>query len=121
MSVTTMLKFGLAALAFSAFWGGFWAGINYAISFVLIQLLHFTVATKQPAMTAPAMASKLKDINEQGAVEGFVDEVANLTRTQVPPFLATCWWFFRQRWAWLLATTTFLAHRHWMSSKLRRC
>ena len=83
MSVTTMLKFGLTALAFSAFWGGFWAGINYAISFVLIQLLHFTVATKQPAMTAPAMASKLKDINEQGAVEGFVDEVANLTRTQV--------------------------------------
>jgi len=87
MSVTTMVKFGLAALAFSAFWGGFWAGINYAISFVLIQLLHFTVATKQPAMTAPAMASKLKDINEQGAIEGFVDEVANLTRTQVAAIL----------------------------------
>ena len=87
MSVTTMVKFGLAALAFSAFWGGFWAGINYAISFVLIQLLHFTVATKQPAMTAPAMAAKLKDINEQGAVESFVDEVANLTRTQVAAIL----------------------------------
>ena len=87
MSVTTMIKFGLAALAFSAFWGGFWAGINYAISFVLIQLLHFTVATKQPAMTAPAMASKLKDINEQGAVDRFVDEVANLTRTQVAAIL----------------------------------
>ena len=87
MSVTTMVKFGLAALAFSAFWGGFWAGINYAISFVLIQLLHFTVATKQPAMTAPAMAAKLKDINEQGAVDSFVDEVANLTRTQVAAIL----------------------------------
>ena len=87
MSVTTMVKFGLAALAFSAFWGGFWAGINYAISFVLIQLLQFTVATKQPAMTAPAMASKLKDLNEQGAVEQFVDEVANLTRTQVAAIL----------------------------------
>jgi site-specific recombinase len=83
MSATTMLKFGLAALAFSAFWGGFWAGINYAISFVLIQLLHFTVATKQPAMTAPAMAARLKDINEEGATERFVDEVANLTRSQV--------------------------------------
>lgn len=45
MSVTTMLKFGITALAFSAFWGGFWAGINYAASFVLIQLLHYTVAT----------------------------------------------------------------------------
>ena len=87
MSFTTMLKFGLAALAFSAFWGGFWAGVNYAISFVLIQLLHFTVATKQPAMTAPAMASKLKNINEPGAIENFVDEVANLTRTQVAAIL----------------------------------
>ena len=32
------------------------------VSFVVIQLLHFTLATKQPAMTAPAMAAKLKDI-----------------------------------------------------------
>lgn len=87
MSVTTLVKFGLVALTFSAFWGGFWAGINYAISFLLIQLLHFTVATKQPAMTAPAMAAKLKNINEEGAIEGFVDEVANLTRTQVAAIL----------------------------------
>ena len=87
MSVTTMVKFGLVALTFSAFWGGFWAGVNYAISFVLIQLLHFTVATKQPAMTAPAMAAKLKNINEEGAIESFVDEVANLTRTQVAAIL----------------------------------
>ena len=87
MAFTTMAKFGLAALAFSAFWGGFWAGINYALSFVLIQLLHFTVATKQPAMTAPAMATKLKAINEPGGLESFVDEVANLTRTQVAAIL----------------------------------
>lgn len=87
MSVTTLVKFGLAALAFSAFWGGFWAGLNYAISFVLIQLLHFTVATKQPAMTAPAIASKLKNIDEPGAIDSFVDEVANLTRTQVAAIL----------------------------------
>ena len=91
MSVTTLLKFGLAARAFSAFWGGFWAGVNYSISFVLIQLLHWTVATKQPAMTAPAMAAKLKDMqsSEDAAhtLEAFVDEVANLVRTQVAAIL----------------------------------
>ena len=91
MSVTTLLKFGLAALAFSAFWGGFWAGVNYSISFVLIQLLHWTVATKQPAMTAPAMAAKLKDIQSSEdathTLEAFVDEVANLVRTQVAAIL----------------------------------
>ncbi len=79
---TTLLKFLLLALGLSAFWGGFWAGVNYAASFVLIQLLHFTVATKQPAMTAPAMAEKLGDVATDEAVEGFVDEVTNLIRSQ---------------------------------------
>jgi len=87
MAFTTLLKFGLYALALSAFWGGFMAGVNYAVSFVLIQLLHFTVATKQPAMTAPAMAAKLKDLEGNQAVESFVDEVAHLVRSQVAAVL----------------------------------
>ena len=41
---TTFLKFLIAMLGFTAFWGGFWAGVNYAASFVLIHLLHWTVA-----------------------------------------------------------------------------
>ena len=87
MSFTTLIKLLLHTLAFSAFWGGFLAGLNYALSFVLIQLLHFTVATKQPAMTAPAMAAKLADMNDAHAVEDFVDEVANLTRSQMAAIL----------------------------------
>lgn len=83
MAFTTLAKFGLHALALSAFWGGLLAGINYALSFVLIQLLHFTVATKQPAMTAPAMAAKLKDLQGEGGVEAFVDKVTHLVRSQV--------------------------------------
>ncbi|MFN3376734.1 MAG: site-specific recombinase [Burkholderiaceae bacterium] len=87
MALTTMVKFALYALALSAFWGGFWAGVNYAVSFVLIQLLHFTVATKQPAMTAPAMAAKLKDLGSGAEVESFVDEVTHLVRSQVAAVL----------------------------------
>ena len=83
MSVTTLMKFALLGLGLSAFWSGFAAGLNYALSFVLIQLLHWTVATKQPAMTAPAMAAKLKDLTAPGAVEDFVDEVTHLVRSQV--------------------------------------
>lgn len=83
MSLTTLLKFALGALGLSAFWGGLAAGMNYALSFLLIQLLHWTVATKQPAMTAPAMAAKLKDLEEPGAVAQFVDEVTHLMRSQV--------------------------------------
>lgn len=87
MAFTTLAKFGLYALALSAFWSGFWAGANYALSFVIVQLLHFTVATKQPAMTAPAMAAKLKDLQARDAIPEFVDEVAKLVRTQVAAIL----------------------------------
>ena len=55
--------------------------------FVLIQLLHWTLATKQPAMTAPAMAAKLKDLSGGHAIEDFVDEVTHLVRSQVAAVL----------------------------------
>lgn len=83
LAATTLIKFGIGLLAFTAFWGGFWAGVNYALSFVLIHLLHWTVATKQPAMTAPALAHKLLHIDRDDGVDGFVDEVAHLVRSQV--------------------------------------
>jgi len=84
---TTWGKFLLYGLALSPFWMGFAAGMNYAASFVLVQLLHLTVATKQPAVTAPAMVAKLKDIRTPAAVRGFVDEVAHLFRSQVAAIL----------------------------------
>jgi len=85
-ALTTLLKFMIVAVGLSAFWGGFWSGLMYAASFILIQLLHFTLATKQPAMTAPAMAAKLKDLGSADAastIEAFVDEVTHQVRSQV--------------------------------------
>ena len=82
-ALTTLLKFMVVGVGLSAFWSGFWAGLAYSATFILIQLLHFTLATKQPAMTAPAMAAKLKDINSADAVSDFVDEVTHLVRSQV--------------------------------------
>lgn len=86
---TTFAKFAVGALGLSLFWNGFWAGANYAISFVIIMLLHWTVATKQPAMTAPAMAATLGELRKArpgaettAAVEAFVDRVAALIRSQ---------------------------------------
>ncbi len=80
---TTFAKFALLALALVPFWAGVGAGLNYAISFLIIHLLHGTLATKQPAMTAPAMAAKLHGLRDAAAVEGFVDEVAHLVRSQI--------------------------------------
>lgn len=83
IGLTTWAKFSLYGLALSPFWTGLAAGLNYAISFVAIMLLHWTVATKQPAVTAPAMAAKLKHLDDARQVTGFVDEVAHLYRSQI--------------------------------------
>ena len=85
-ALTTLLKFTVVGIGLSAFWNGLASGFVYAASFILIQLLHLTLATKQPAMTAPAMAAKLKDISGKDgrwAIEEFVDEVTHLVRSQV--------------------------------------
>ncbi len=81
-ALTTWMKFALMGVGLSAFWNGFWSSVVYAGSFVVIQLLHCTLATKQPAMTAPAMAAKLKDFDGPASLDGFVDEVCHLVRSQ---------------------------------------
>lgn len=85
--LTVLMKFWVLALGMSAFWGGFAAGLMYAGSFIAIQLLHLTLATKQPAMTAPAMAAKLRELHDSAAIEEFVSEVTHLVRSQVAAVL----------------------------------
>jgi site-specific recombinase len=87
IGLTTWGKFAIVGLTLSPFWGGLAAGSNYAVSFVVVMLLHWTVATKQPAVTAPAMAAKLRHIEDDAGVQGFVDEVAHLFRSQIAAIL----------------------------------
>ncbi len=81
---TVFVKFAILALGLSLFWAGFWAGTNYALSFVIVMLMHWTVATKQPAMTAPALAATLPlgSAMADAEVEEFVDRVVQLIRSQ---------------------------------------
>ncbi len=113
---TTFVKFLLLALGLSAFWGGFWAGMNYAISFVIVHVLHWTVATKQPAMTAPAMAERLGDMADDAAVERFVDEVAHLIRSQVAGIVgnlaAVIPLVLLVQWGWQVLFGAPLVHGH---------
>ena len=82
LGLTTFVWFFVVSLGLGTFWRGFGVGMAYAISFMVIHLLHFTVATKQPAMTAPALAAKLGDLDSDEGVERFVDEVTHLIRSQ---------------------------------------
>ena len=87
MGFTTWGKLGILDLHLPLIPTGFWVGMNYAATFVLVALLHWTIATKQPAMTAPAMADKLADLSDGVAVDGFVGEVAALIRSQAAGIL----------------------------------
>jgi len=62
--------------------------LNYALGFMLVHILHFTIATKQPAMTAAAIA---ETINEAGGrlreVERLGTLVIDVIRSQ---FAAIC-------------------------------
>jgi site-specific recombinase len=54
-----LIKIGLHGLHPAPLIEGLLYGLNYALGFMLIHVLHFTVATKQPAMTASRIAAAL--------------------------------------------------------------
>lgn len=81
--LTTMMKLLLAKLALAEFFKGAFFGLNYAGSFVLIQLCGFTLATKQPATTAPALARRMDELRTALQLEALVDEVVFLIRSQI--------------------------------------
>ncbi len=84
MGVATVLKLKLYTLGLPTIYDGLFAGINYATAFVLVQAVGFTIATKQPASTAPALAASLA---EADAPARFATEVARLIRSQVAAIL----------------------------------
>lgn len=59
-------------------------GGNYALGFVAMQLLHFALATKQPAMTAATIAGAIEAQRgeERPELSGLVDLIARASRTQ---------------------------------------
>ena len=72
----------------SPFFKGFFFSINYAIGFTAIYLLHWTLATKQPSMTAARIARALVpksggDLN----IKDFTTLFAQLCRSQMIAFL----------------------------------
>ncbi|MEO8345528.1 MAG: hypothetical protein ABI607_07525 [Betaproteobacteria bacterium] len=82
-ALTILVKIATVGHGLPPFIEGLVASTNFALSFVLIHLLHGTLATKQPAMTAAAMAHQLNSTHVRGRLRAFVEEVANLVRSQV--------------------------------------
>ena len=67
----------------------------YAMGFVMIYLMQFTLATKQPAMTAATMAKVLSEgKNTKKNYTDFAHLVAKLIRTQFIAFMGNVLWAF---------------------------
>ncbi len=82
---TVALKFGISAAALPIFFDGLASSLNFAGSFLLMQLLGFTLATKQPAMTAAALAAAMSGSKQQRGIDAprLAALIARITRSQL--------------------------------------
>ncbi|WP_322010157.1 site-specific recombinase [Paraburkholderia sp. J12] len=86
-AVTVYVKFGVTGAHLPSMIEGVFAGLNYAVSFLVMHFCHFSLATKQPAMTAPTLARELDGADEPAGQARFVSSVVALIRTQAAAVL----------------------------------
>ncbi len=84
-----LIKNYLTQLAMLPFWHGFSYSVNYSAGFVLIEETHSTLATKQPAFTANAVASSLdtKKNTYRPNLYNLAVTVAKTSRSQIASFI----------------------------------
>jgi len=91
VGILCISKVLLANADTSAFGHAFLYSINYALGFIAIYLAGFTLATKQPAMTAATLISALeqngKDRNSEDKYRGFAVFFARVFRSQFIAFV----------------------------------
>ncbi|WP_321815966.1 MULTISPECIES: site-specific recombinase [unclassified Paraburkholderia] len=86
-AVTVYVKFGVTGAHLPSMIEGVFAGLNYAVSFLVMHFCHFSLATKQPAMTAPTLARELDGTHVAAGRARFVSSVVALIRTQAAAVL----------------------------------
>lgn len=82
-----VLKMLYSYIDTSDFAHAFLFSMNYAMGFVMIYLMRFTLATKQPAMTAATMAKVLSEGSNRSTYMEFAHVVSQLFRSQFIAFV----------------------------------
>jgi site-specific recombinase len=77
---TAVLKFSIAALPLAPMMQGIGLALNYAASFIAIQLFGFTLSSKQPASTGAALAHALEAGDRH---DEQIELIASISRGQV--------------------------------------
>lgn len=83
VAVMALTKILVAKLGLPGFWQAVGFSLIYGLGFVVVHILHLTIATKQPAMTAATLAAALDGTTDR---EARLDRIARLaaqvSRTQ---------------------------------------
>ncbi|HVV06064.1 MAG TPA: hypothetical protein VHC96_17655 [Puia sp.] len=89
ISLVVLVKNLLIKMPMAIFWHGFAYSINYSLGFVLIEETHTTLATKQPAFTASAVAGSLdtRRNTRQPNLYNLAVTVAKVSRSQIASFI----------------------------------
>lgn len=80
---TAAIKMFILALGLAPFLAGFGYGLNYAVSFVLMQTFGLILATKQPAMTAATLATILREQPGSARLDEIVELTAKISHSQI--------------------------------------
>ena len=79
----SLFKAKVAAWHVPPLWEAVLFSLNYGLGFVLIHWLHFTIATKQPAMTAARIAAAIDSVDGRlRSLDAVVELVVQVARTQ---------------------------------------
>lgn len=80
---TAAIKLMVTNRGFPPFVEGTLAGLNYSVSFILMQHFHLALATKQPSMTGAALASVIHRCKDVSKSDELVNYVQRITRSQL--------------------------------------
>ena len=89
ISLVVLIKNLLIKMPMAIFWHGFVYSINYSLGFILIEETHTTLATKQPAFTASAVAGSLdtRRNTRRPNLYNLAVTVAKVSRSQIASFI----------------------------------
>lgn len=83
IGLMAMIKIMLAKQHYAPLTEAILFSLNYGLGFILIHILHFTVATKQPAMTAAAIAASIDSTDGHSKeMDNLVAMIAKTMRSQ---------------------------------------
>ena len=101
-----MIKILFSKLLLAPFGFAFLYSLNYSLGFMFVHVLHFTIATKQPAMTAALIAKSLDQSKKN--LDDLCELVVQVIRTQFIAILGNVMiampTAYAIAWAWYGAT-----------------